>query len=198
MLLQPVSPGIRCGGTRAVVTWATSVPGRPVCPTISRLVAHLLRYSASSLGQPRCTSSEDLPVPGRFTILREVRRGFGFVRGQRIACPTTARSDPAEPLPGQEKLAIFLVRPRGSLDPAGALSWGAKSRVEEWRGGETLRFHSPLIKLDGRFSRIRLSDKATHTFAHEQLALGSLKLDKAQLLVQVSRPGSVSSPDPAP
>ena len=25
-----------------------------------------------------------------------------------------------------------------------------------------LRFHSPLIKLDGRFSRIQLSDKAFH------------------------------------
>src|SRR5262245_31193461 len=48
-----------------------------------------------------------------------------------------------------------------------------------------LRFHSPLIKLDRRFSRIQLSDKASHTFAHEQLPLGSLKLDKAQLLVKV-------------
>ena len=61
----------------------------------------------------------------------------------------------------------------------------ASSRVEEWRGGEMLRFHSPLIKLDRRFSRIQLSDKASHTFAHEQLALGSLKLDQAQRLVQV-------------
>src|SRR5947209_367792 len=58
-------------------------------------------------------------------------------------------------------------------------------RVEEWRGGETLRFHPPLIKLDRRFSRIQLSDKATHTFAHEQSTLGSLKLDEAQFLVQV-------------
>ena len=33
-----------------------------------------------------------------------------------------------------------------------------------------LRFHSPLIKLDGRFSRIQLSDKAIHTFAHESAA----------------------------
>ena len=61
-----------------------------------------------------------------------------------------------------------------------------RSRVEEWRGGETLRFHSPLIKLDRRFSRIQLSDKASHTVAHEQLPFGSLKLDKAQLLVKVS------------
>jgi hypothetical protein len=35
-----------------------------------------------------------------------------------------------------------------------------KSRVELWRGGSKLRFHTPLIKLDGRFSRIQLSDKA--------------------------------------
>src|SRR5262249_18849056 len=48
-----------------------------------------------------------------------------------------------------------------------------------------LRFHSPLIKLDRQFSRIQLSDKASHTFAHEQLPLGSLKLDQAQLLVEV-------------
>ena len=48
-----------------------------------------------------------------------------------------------------------------------------------------LRFHSPLIKLDRRFSRIQLSDKATHTFAHERLPLGSLELDKSQLLVEV-------------
>ena len=47
--------------------------------------------------------------------------------------------------------------------------WGNQSRVEEWRGGVMLRFHSPLIKLDGRFSRIQLSDKASHTFAHERL-----------------------------
>jgi hypothetical protein len=39
-----------------------------------------------------------------------------------------------------------------------------------------LRFHIPLIKPDGRFSRIRLPDKATHIFAHEPLPLGPLKL----------------------
>jgi hypothetical protein len=39
-----------------------------------------------------------------------------------------------------------------------------------------LRFHSPLIKLDGRFSRIQLSDKAIHTVAHE-LAGGSFTRD---------------------
>src|SRR5271165_4228088 len=48
-----------------------------------------------------------------------------------------------------------------------------------------LRFHSPLIKLGGRISRTQLSDKAIHTFAHEQLTLGSLKLDQTQLLVKV-------------
>src|SRR5215471_6393009 len=48
-----------------------------------------------------------------------------------------------------------------------------------------LRFHSPLIKLDRRFSRIQLSDKAVHTCAHERLSLGSLELDQTQLLVKV-------------
>ena len=82
-------------------------------------------------------------------------------------------------------------------------------RVEVWRGGlglaslcarpfvcgcltilAMLRFHTPLIKPDRRFSRIRLSDKAysflLHTFAHEPLPLGSLELVESQLLVQVS------------
>ena len=45
----------------------------------------------------------------------------------------------------------------------------------------SLRFHTPLIELDMRFSRIQLSDKVgwiplVHTFAHEQLSLRSLKL----------------------
>jgi hypothetical protein len=31
-----------------------------------------------------------------------------------------------------------------------------------------LRFHSPLIEPDWRISRIRLSDKAVHAFAHER------------------------------
>jgi hypothetical protein len=53
-----------------------------------------------------------------------------------------------------------------------------------------IRFHIPLIKLGVRFSRTQLSDKALrhillHTFAHEQLRLGSLKPVQAQLLVQV-------------
>src|SRR3954471_5447226 len=80
------------------------------------------------------------------------------------------------------------------------------SRVEVWRGGlgrglcsllarpfvcgchiisAVLRLHTPLIKPDGRFSRIRLSDKASHTFAHEPSPLRSLKLVQSQLLVQV-------------
>jgi hypothetical protein len=46
-----------------------------------------------------------------------------------------------------------------------------------------LRFHTPLIKLDVRFSRIQLSDKAVHTFAHEPLVLAPLKLVEPQLLV---------------
>jgi hypothetical protein len=45
----------------------------------------------------------------------------------------------------------------------------------------SLRFHTPLIKPGGRFSRTRLSDKAVrhmllHTFAHERLPLRSLEL----------------------
>ncbi len=48
--------------------------------------------------------------------------------------------------------------------------------IEVWRGGSVSstgsRFHTPLIKLDGRFSRIRLSlqgipHQRVHTFAHE-------------------------------
>jgi hypothetical protein len=39
--------------------------------------------------------------------------------------------------------------------------YGLRSRVEVWRGGAVvstgLRFHTPLIKLDERFSRIQLS-----------------------------------------
>ena len=34
-----------------------------------------------------------------------------------------------------------------------------------------LRFHIPLIKPDVRISRIRLSDKETHAFAHGSLGL---------------------------
>ena len=44
-----------------------------------------------------------------------------------------------------------------------------------------LRFHTPLIELDVRISRIQLSDKVSwipwfHTFAHEPLPLRSLNL----------------------
>jgi len=42
---------------------------------------------------------------------------------------------------------------------AGSLPRLPESRVEKWRGGQRLRFHFPLIEPDGRFSRIRLSDK---------------------------------------
>ena len=70
------------------------------------------------------------------------------------------------------------------------------SRVEVWRGGlgrclcslvarpfvcgchiisTMLRFHTPLIKPDGPFSGIRLSDKAIHTFVHEPLAVTLLR-----------------------
>ena len=59
-----------------------------------------------------------------------------------------------------------------------------------------LRFHSPLIKLDRRFSRIQLSDKATHTFAHEQLALASVEAGPGPASGKGTRPGSASSPNP--
>ena len=58
-----------------------------------------------------------------------------------------------------------------------------------------LRFHTPLIKLDGRFSRIQLSDKVAHTFAHEPFRLVPLELVQAQLLIQVWV--GVSSPAPS-
>jgi hypothetical protein len=53
-----------------------------------------------------------------------------------------------------------------------------------------LRFHSPLIKLDGRFSRIQLSDKAflivefTRSLTKPS-RLSSFELVEPQLLVQV-------------
>jgi len=58
------------------------------------------------------------------------------------------------------------------------------------RSNTPLRFHTPLIKLDRRISRIQLSDKAlliveftpSHT---KRLRLGPLELVKVQLLVQV-------------
>ena len=57
-----------------------------------------------------------------------------------------------------------------------ALSVAGVSLASPW-----LRFHIPLIKPGGPFSGTRLSDKALrhlllHTFAHEQSALGPLKL----------------------
>jgi len=45
------------------------------------------------------------------------------------------------------------------------------SRVEMWRGESGSRFHIPLIKPDMRVSRIRLSDKVIHAFAHGRLAV---------------------------
>ena len=52
------------------------------------------------------------------------------------------------------------------------------------------RFHSPLIKLDGRFSRIQLSDKAFLIVEFTPSPtkpswLGSLELVEPQLLMQV-------------
>ena len=61
-----------------------------------------------------------------------------------------------------------------------------------------LRFHTPLIKLDGRFSRIQLSDKAVHTFAHETAGVSSVEADAASTSGAGIRRGSVSYPDPAP
>jgi hypothetical protein len=66
-----------------------------------------------------------------------------------------------------------------------ALSFAGASLASPW-----LRFHIPLIKPGGRFSRTRLSDKALlhillHTFAHERLPLRSRKPVQSQLLVQM-------------
>ena len=59
------------------------------------------------------------------------------------------------------------------------------------------RFHSPLIKPDVRFSRIRLSDKVIHAVARE-IARAALKLEQAQLFVQVGRriTNGVNTPTP--
>jgi hypothetical protein len=38
-----------------------------------------------------------------------------------------------------------------------------------------LRFHTPLIKPDGRFSRIRLPDKDLHAVAHGKVRVRSLR-----------------------
>src|SRR3954469_22425044 len=74
-------------------------------------------------------------------------------------------------------------------------------RVEEWRGGlgrglfspvarafvrgcptisTVLRFHSPLIEPDGRYSRIRLSDKAHSPLRTRRAARPSLKAVEPQ------------------
>jgi hypothetical protein len=63
----------------------------------------------------------------------------------------------------------------GSAYRVPALSVAGASLASPW-----LRFHIPLIKPGGPFSGTRLSDKALrhlllHTFAHEQLPLGSLE-----------------------
>ncbi len=69
---------------------------------------------------------------------------------------------------------------------------GAEGRVEMWRGGvgrayplagpfvcrcltspPVLRLHIPLIEPDVRISRIRLSDKGVHAFAHGRLRVSS-------------------------
>jgi hypothetical protein len=53
-----------------------------------------------------------------------------------------------------------------------------------WRGGVPLRFHIPLIELDGRISRIQLSDKDSRVRSHEA-AFSTLKAAQAQSLVKV-------------
>ncbi len=47
-----------------------------------------------------------------------------------------------------------------------------------------LRFHSPLIEPDVRFSRIRLSDKVSHVRTHN-MAWSGTQLGKPQPLVQI-------------
>jgi hypothetical protein len=73
-----------------------------------------------------------------------------------------------------------------------------QSRVEEWRGGLRLRFHSPLIKPDGPFSGIRLSDKATHTVAHEMAGVLFTGDGEAEARRAGGRWSSVSSRDHSP
>ena len=46
------------------------------------------------------------------------------------------------------------------------------------------RFHTPLIELDGRISRIQLSDKDSRGRSHEA-ALPTLQAGQAQSLVEV-------------
>ena len=58
------------------------------------------------------------------------------------------------------------------------------------------RFHTPLIKPDGRFSRIRLPDKATHTFAHETVGASSAEADTAPTPGTGMHRGSGTYPDP--
>jgi hypothetical protein len=60
---------------------------------------------------------------------------------------------------------------------------GSARRVEVWCGGLRLRSHTPLIEPDGRFSRIRLSDKDSCGRSREAAAT-TLESDQAQLLVQ--------------
>jgi hypothetical protein len=99
-------------------------------------------------------------------------------------------------VPQRHFLAHFSIQP--PLQSKGGLARPAKGcqpsqfggnvgRVEEWRGGlgvalrvdrpfrlpvpeypTMLRFHSPLIEPYWRISRIRLSDKMAHAFAHER------------------------------
>ncbi len=47
-----------------------------------------------------------------------------------------------------------------------------------------LRFHTPLIELDVRISRIQLSDKASR-FRPRDVAITQPKLDESQLFMQV-------------
>jgi hypothetical protein len=60
------------------------------------------------------------------------------------------------------------------------------------------RFHSPLIKLDGRFSRIQLSDKATHTFAHDTAGASLVEAGAVPTPGTGMRQCSVAYPDPVP
>jgi hypothetical protein len=67
----------------------------------------------------------------------------------------------------------------------------------------SLRFHTPLIELDGRFSRIQLSDKVSwiplvHTVAHEPLPLLSVEVGVIPASGAGNGRRTVSFPDPAP
>jgi hypothetical protein len=117
----------------------------------------------------QCLGSADLPTARENVGARLARRNGAGIWWQRLSLPAEGWtwSGAVESRCG----AVVL----GSAYLCPALSFAGASLASPW-----LRFHTPLIKPGGRFSRTRLSDKALphillHTFAHEQLPLRSLE-----------------------